>query len=174
MAHIKETPVNWPAISVGVAIGAAVIAVIGWYVADRLTRKRDALQRQERFHRAISGFHIIAIKWIAAIADKDQKIPKVWSIRLQATDEYAAELQRIRARSIPEIETVMREIHPYLSAECKTRFEKEWQNYQEYEIEGITEKNPATGEEITSHDACKSGLINCLEQMKKIAGTIET
>jgi hypothetical protein len=173
MIHAKETPVNWTAIGVAVTFTVGIVGVIGWHLADRWARQRDALQRQERLHRAISDFQITAIRWIAVIADKDQRLPRGFGVILGSDgDLHASALRNVRARSIPEIEASMKGIHPFLSAECKTRFEKEWQNYQEYEIEGVTEKDHATSEEVTSHDACKNGLITCLEQMKKIAGTV--
>ena len=46
---------------------------------------------------------------------------------------------------------------------------KHWQDYQEYKIEGRDEKDTETGRDFTADVECKTGLIACLEQMKKIA-----
>ena len=60
-----------------------------------------------------------------------------------------------------------------MDADGKTSLDEEWQNYQAYHIEGRDEKDTETGQEFTSHIECKTGLIACLEQMKKIAQEID-
>ena len=88
-------------------------------------------------------------------------------------DLYAAALNEVRTQSVENIESSIRAIRPFLDVAGKTGLDEEWQNYQEYNIEGRDEKDPETGQDFTNHAECKKRLIACLEQMKRIVQTTE-
>lgn len=122
---------------------------------------------------AISDFDITVDRWIDAIIDRHQKLPTGWGMKLGGPfDMHVDALEDIRSESLAEIETVMRKVRAYLNDAAKGRLDAEWKKYQDYQIEGRDEKDPATGAEFTNHAECKKGLTDCLEQMKKIAREI--
>ena len=174
MIEAKQTPINWT--EIGVIIGGISLAlgVVGWFVVHKLSARREKEQGRERCHRAISDFEITVNKWEKSIKDTHVPRNQVWGITLSGgLDHYAAALDGVRTYSIETIESSLRAIRPFMNAEGKARLDKAWQDYQEYNIEGRDEKDPETGQEFTSHTECKTGLIECLRQMKKIAQEIE-
>jgi len=174
MIPAQQTPVNWTEIGVIIAGIGLILGVIGWFSVHKLTAIREKEQRRDRLRRAISDFEITINKWGKSIKDTHVPRNQVWGVTLSGgLDFYVVALDEMRTHSIEAIESSLRVIRPFMDADGKARLDKAWQDYQEYNIEGRDEKDPETGQEFTSHIECKTGLIACLEQMKKIAQEIE-
>jgi len=170
MMQTQQIPINWT--EIGVIIGAisVTLAVLGWFVVHKLAAQRDKQQRRERCERAISDFEVSINKCEKSIKDTHVPRNQVWGFTLSGgLDNYAAEINEVCADSTGEIESSMRAIRPFMNTGCKARLDEAWQTYQEYKIEGRDAKDPDTGQEFTSHVECKAELIECLEQLKKIA-----
>lgn len=171
MIQAQQTPIYWTVIIGGIS-GALV--VIGWFVVHKLSARREKEQRMERCQRAISDFEITINKWEKSINDTHIPRNQIWTVTLSGgLDRYAAAINGVRAHSIENIESSMRDIRPFMSADGKARLDKAWLTYQEYSIEGRDEKDAKTGQEFTSHIECKAGLIECLDQLKKVAQEIQ-
>ena len=161
---------NWTAIGVIVAIAVGILGVIGWFVVHSLAKSRDERARRHLFEQAVSDFDIIIMRWVDAIIDKHHKLPTGFGVRLSgAFDMHVDALEDIRAESLSEIEAAMRKVRAGLVGAAKSRLDEAWKNYQEYQIEGHTQTDPATGQEFTTHVECKAGLTDCLKQMQKVA-----
>jgi hypothetical protein len=170
MIQPQQLPTNWTAIGVFVAICVGILGVIGWFVVHSLAKRRDGAAHRRMIKQAVSDFDIVISRWIDAIIDKHERLPTGWGMRLNGPfDMRAGALGDIRAESLSEIEAVMRRVRPNLSDAAKGRFDEEWRKYQDFQIVGVEVKNQQTGQEFTTHTECKKGLMDCLEQMRKIA-----
>jgi hypothetical protein len=167
MGPSEQIVINWAAIGI-------CVTLIGWIVVHKLSRQREKEQRQYQLRRAISDFEVTINKWGKSINDTHVPRNRVWGFTLNGgIDFYADAINRVRKESIANIENCVLSIRPFMGVDSKSRLDKAWQDYQEYGIEGRDEKDPTTGQEFTSHVECKKGLIDCLEQMKKLASQIE-
>lgn len=167
-------PIDWTKTGVVVAGIALIVTPIGWFVAHSLDKSREKTNRRERFNRAVADLEFSINRISRAIADKDNQLPWGWTVTTMGPlDLRAKALKGIRLSSVKEMEPYVMVIRTFMNSDCRGRFDREWEKYQDYKIEGVEGKDPATGQEFTSHIECKKGLIECLEQMKKIAAEIE-
>ena len=166
--------IDWAKIVIFVPIAALVVTPIGWFVVHSLNKSRENANRRERLNRAIADLQFSINKAIRGIADKDNQLPYGWTPTTNGMlDMRAKAIRGIRFSTAKDMEPCIMALRAFMNSDCRSRFDSEWEKYQEYNIEGIEGKDPATGQEFTSHAECKKGLIDCLEQMKQIASKIE-
>ena len=132
------------------------------------SRKRHAAKiavQKERMRDA-SDFHVITSRWLDAIVDKQQILPKGFSPTLRGMmDRQVVALEKVRASSLAEIESALRRVRIHLTNPAKDRLDAAWKNYQDYEIQ----QDPGADDEIPTYTKCKKTLVDCLEEMRKIA-----
>jgi|SRR6185437_1697372 len=171
MIKFQQAQINWTAVGIGVTV---FLAIAGGLISRWNTRRTEKAQRRERLRSIVSDFQFTINKWVSVIHDEHERLPIGIGLMLNGfIDMRADALERLRAESIEELATGVMVVRSFLTGNSRVRLDNEWEKYKECEIEGIEMKNPETGMDFTSHAECKKGLIDCLEQMKKLASEIE-
>jgi hypothetical protein len=152
-------PVVAPPVSSGGAqanqwleIAKLCVIFAGGYFSHWLLLRRDVAARKRELDLAASDFEVCINKWLDRIADRREQMA----------------LPSTHAKSIQEIEPVMRTVRRHLSTAVKSKFDDAWKNYQNIDrqrLEPIQKLDPITKCTVPVYDDARKLLSEPLQRI---------
>jgi len=127
----------------------------GGYFSHRLLLRRDSAARKRELDLTSSDFEVCINKWLERIGDRKEQMV----------------LPGIYAKSILDIEPVMRAVRGHLSIAARSRFDEVWKDYQRIDrqhLDAVPTFDPVTNCTIPVYDEARKLLSEPLHKILEV------